>query len=77
VSDFERRVGFLYDEADRRKGYIEVENRKGGMERFGPMTITIALVDSQSHRIEHVADGQGQLRHHPGPVGPHPALCDA
>ena len=55
VADFERRVGFLYDEADRRKGYIEVENRKGGMERFGPMTITIALVDSQSHKIEHVA----------------------
>ncbi len=55
VADFRQRVNFLYDEADRKRGYVEVENRKGGLERFGPMTITIALVDSQSHKIEHVA----------------------
>jgi len=30
-------------------------NRRGEVERFGPMTITIVLVDSQSHKIEHVA----------------------
>ena len=55
TADFGRRVNFLYDEADRRKGYIEVLNRRGEVERFGPMTITIVLVDSQSHKIEHVA----------------------
>jgi diguanylate cyclase (GGDEF)-like protein len=55
TAEFDLRVKFLYDEADRRKGYIEVQNRRGEVERFGPMTITIGLVDSQSHKIEHVA----------------------
>ena len=55
TADFEQRVDFLYDEADRRRGYIEVQNRRGEAERFGPMTMTIALVDSQRHNIEHFA----------------------
>jgi GGDEF domain-containing protein len=55
TADFEQRVRFLYDESDRRNGYIEVLNRRGEAERFGPMTMTIALVDSQRHNIEHFA----------------------
>ena len=55
TAEFERRVRFLYNEADRRKGYIEVQNRRGKMEQFGPMTITVALVDSQRYRITHFA----------------------
>ncbi|MBN1503672.1 MAG: response regulator [Candidatus Eisenbacteria bacterium] len=54
-AEFEQRVLFLYNEADRRRGYIEVRNRRGDVERFRPLTITIAMVDSQSHKISHFA----------------------
>ena len=55
TAEFNQRVNFLYNEADRRKGYIEVSNRRGEVERFGPMTITVALVNSESHKIVHFA----------------------
>jgi PleD family two-component response regulator len=55
TADFDQRVNFLYDETDRRRGYIEVQNRRGEVERFKLMSITLALVNSDTHNIEHFA----------------------
>jgi diguanylate cyclase (GGDEF)-like protein len=55
TAEFDRKVTNLYSEIDRRRGYIEVPNRRDGIARFGPMTLTVALVNSERYKIQHVA----------------------
>ncbi|MFH0777726.1 MAG: response regulator [Candidatus Eisenbacteria bacterium] len=55
IEEFEQRVRFLYNEEDRKRGHLEVKSRRGGIERFPFMSITIAVVTSDSHAIDHVA----------------------
>jgi diguanylate cyclase (GGDEF)-like protein len=55
TEEFDQRVRFLYNAEDRRKGCLEVKNRRGEMEPFPFMSITIAVVRSDSYVIDHVA----------------------
>ncbi|MCX5800076.1 MAG: response regulator [Candidatus Eisenbacteria bacterium] len=55
TAEFDQRVQFLYNSEDRRKGYLEVRNRRGEIERFPIISITIAVVKSDRYVIEHVA----------------------
>jgi diguanylate cyclase (GGDEF)-like protein len=52
---FDSRVIGLFASEDLERGYVEVVNRKGTVDRFPLMTITIAMVTSGKGRVEHVA----------------------
>lgn len=52
---FDQEIRTLYSEKDRTVGYIEVSNRRGEMEQFPLMTLTIAAVPSQRYQIHHSA----------------------
>jgi len=53
---FDAHVGALYDEADRRRGYITVlSSRQGGVTDFDLMSITIAVVTNLHRDLEHGA----------------------
>jgi diguanylate cyclase (GGDEF)-like protein len=54
--EFDAHVGALYDEADRRRGYITIiSSRQGGVTDFGLMSITIAVVTNVHREIQHGA----------------------
>jgi PleD family two-component response regulator len=54
--EFDAHVGALYDEADRRRGYITVlSSRQGGVTDFGLMSVTIAIVTNVHRVIDHSA----------------------
>ncbi|MDZ4806406.1 MAG: response regulator [Candidatus Eisenbacteria bacterium] len=52
---FDREAQNLYSEPHRVAGYIEIPNRRGEMERFPLMTLTIAAVESQRYQVHHSA----------------------
>jgi diguanylate cyclase (GGDEF)-like protein len=53
--EFNQKIKFLYREADRKKGYIQVENRQRRLQRYGFMGITIVVVSSERHELTHFA----------------------
>jgi PleD family two-component response regulator len=55
ATEFDQRVLFLYNGEDRSRGYLEVKNRRGEVERFRFMSITIVVIRSDSYVIDHVA----------------------
>jgi diguanylate cyclase (GGDEF)-like protein len=53
---FDAHVGALYDEQDRRRGYITIlSSRQGGVTDFDLMSITIAIVTNLHREIDHGA----------------------
>lgn len=52
ISDFDRRIAALYDEEDIRRGYIQSEDRLGGLVRFPLMTLSIGGVTNEHRRID-------------------------
>jgi diguanylate cyclase (GGDEF)-like protein len=59
ISTFDRMVPFRYEEADRERGWIEVPNRKGEMERYEIVTISIAVLKNQKRMFNH----PGEMSH--------------
>lgn len=59
ISTFDRMVPFRYDEADRDRGWIVVPDRKGEMERFEIVTISIAVLKNQKRIFNH----PGEMSH--------------
>jgi GGDEF domain-containing protein len=59
IATFDRMVPFRYDERDRDKGWIEVPNRKGLVERFPIMTISIAVIINRKRMFKH----PGEMSH--------------
>ncbi len=53
--EFEKRVRFLYSERDRKKGYIQVENRQRKLQRHDFMCITVVVVTSTRYELTHFA----------------------
>jgi diguanylate cyclase (GGDEF)-like protein len=51
---FDERVVNLFSREDLERGYVEVTNRKGTVDRFPLLTITIAMVTSGKGRVEHI-----------------------
>jgi len=56
VQDFDRIVPSFYDEEDRTAGEIRSLDRKGNEQRYPLLTISIAVVDTETAQVEHVAD---------------------
>ncbi|UCF78500.1 MAG: response regulator [Candidatus Eiseniibacteriota bacterium] len=54
-AEFEQKVRFLYAETDRRRGYIEIENRQRVLERYDFMHITVVVVSSERYNLTHFA----------------------
>lgn len=52
---FDREVLKHYRAEDRERGYVVVESRRGGLEKFPLVSLTVALVESDRHHIEHQA----------------------
>jgi diguanylate cyclase (GGDEF)-like protein len=56
LKEFDEKLPKLYERRDRERGYIETPDRRGCMERFPLMTITIAAVTNRERRIEHLGE---------------------
>jgi diguanylate cyclase (GGDEF)-like protein len=52
IARFDETIPSFYDEEDRERGYIEIENRRGKLETFPLMTITIAAVNNVRKSFE-------------------------
>ena len=45
-----------YDEEDRARGWIEVANRRGDPQRYGPLTLSIGVASTERRRFAHFAE---------------------
>jgi len=59
ISTFDRMVPFRYAEVDRERGWIEVADRRGAVEKFPIMTISIAVIINQRKTFRH----PGEMSH--------------
>jgi diguanylate cyclase (GGDEF)-like protein len=55
VSRFDEHVPELYDPQDRDRGYIEVTNRRGELQRFSILTLSIGVATTEKRRFDHYA----------------------
>lgn len=51
---FDRAVPGLYDEADRVRGFLVAPNRRGAMEEFPLMTVSVAVIANTRGRLTHI-----------------------
>jgi len=56
ILDFDYNVLDYYIESDIEKGYIEVENRKGVMEQFPIVSISIGVVEVESDKYRNILE---------------------
>jgi diguanylate cyclase (GGDEF)-like protein len=55
VKMFDERIVHLLDKEDIERGYVEVINRKGTVDRFPLLTMTIAVVKNSAGKLDHIA----------------------
>jgi diguanylate cyclase (GGDEF)-like protein len=55
MDDFDRNIRALYSPKDLRQGYIETRDRRGVLNRFPIMSISIAIVSNEEHKIHNYA----------------------
>jgi diguanylate cyclase (GGDEF)-like protein len=55
VERFDAQVPDLYDPADRDRSYIEVTNRRGELQRFPILTLSIGVASTAKRRFDHYA----------------------
>ncbi len=56
VGRFDRQAPDLYDPTDRTRGYIEVPNRQGEVQRFHVLSISIGVASTARRRFSHYAE---------------------
>ena len=56
VERFDREAPKLYDDTDRERGYIEVTNRRGELQRFDVLTISIGIATTDNRAYKHYAE---------------------
>jgi PleD family two-component response regulator len=54
-AEFEKNVRFLYNDKDRKNGYIQIENRQRALQRHNFMHITVVVVTSDRYELTHFA----------------------
>ena len=54
IDRFDKTVNELYDPKDAKKGFITRKTRKGKMEKFPLMTVSIGVVTNEKRRLKHV-----------------------
>jgi diguanylate cyclase (GGDEF)-like protein len=55
IDEFDRNIRVLYSPKDLRQGYIETRDRRGALNRFPIMTLSIAIVSNEDHKITNYA----------------------
>jgi diguanylate cyclase (GGDEF)-like protein len=56
VAEFDKRIRTLYSPKDLRQGYIETRDRRGALNRYPIMSLSIAIVSNQVRRFESYAE---------------------
>ena len=56
VERFDQGAAEFYDEEDRARGFIEVTNRRGELERFPVITISIGIASTEKRGFQHYAE---------------------
>lgn len=56
IANFDAKVGKFFTEKDKEEGYIEVENRKGIIEKFPLTSISIGVVEADSGRFANMLE---------------------
>ena len=56
VERFDREAPGFYDEADRVRGHIEVTNRRGELQRFPVLTISVGIATTENRVYQHYAE---------------------
>ncbi len=56
VESFDTLAADLYSSEDRERGYIEVVNRRGELQRFGLLTISIGVASTEKRAFQHYAE---------------------
>jgi diguanylate cyclase (GGDEF)-like protein len=56
VQAFDETVPALYDVDDRANGYVEVTNRRGDMQRFPLLTLSIGIASTEKRTFRHYAE---------------------
>ena len=56
VERFDTMAADLYDAEDRERGYIEVVNRRGELQRFGILTMSIGVATTDRRSFQHYAE---------------------
>jgi GGDEF domain-containing protein len=59
IATFDRMAPYRYAESDRERGWIEVANRRGVIERFPIVSISIAVIINQKRMFKH----PGEMSH--------------
>jgi hypothetical protein len=54
ITQFDALAPSLYDDADRKRGYVLHADRKGQPVKLGFLTISIAVVTNEEHRLTHL-----------------------
>jgi diguanylate cyclase (GGDEF)-like protein len=56
INEFEKIVPVLYDEEDRKRGYIDGKDRKGNPVQTSLLSISIGVVTNEKRKISHMAE---------------------
>jgi PleD family two-component response regulator len=56
VTAFDRSAPGFYDDGDRERGFIEVTNRRGELQRFGVLTLSIGIASTAKRSFQHYAE---------------------
>lgn len=56
IKRFDEKIPLLYDEKDRERGYIELKDRRGNLQRYPIMTISIGVVTNERRSFESHVD---------------------
>lgn len=55
VTEFDKNIRSLYSSKDLRQGYIETRDRRGALNRFPIMSLSIAIVSNDTHQLTNYA----------------------
>jgi diguanylate cyclase (GGDEF)-like protein len=56
VQAFDEMIPTMYDDVDRTNGYIEVTNRRGDLQRFPMLTMSIGIASTEKRTFRHYAE---------------------
>ena len=56
VTEFAKTAPSFYEDADRKRGFIEAKDRDGVMKQFPLLTVSVAVVTNENHPLHHVAE---------------------
>ncbi|MEZ0233350.1 MAG: response regulator [Actinomycetota bacterium] len=56
VAAFDEAAPGFFDETDRERGFIEVTNRRGELQRFGVLTLSIGIATTAKRAFQHYAE---------------------